>query len=129
MRARSIRLCLLSKDTKTCLKLTLSTLIDITLHQQSVPRHILRSIIATITHTTNIVLSNGVSKRLFYLRKFTFFFHVRMFLEKQPAHVSEEETTTRVVRVGISFRILVMYTMVTAPFVNIILQRHGIGES
>lgn len=46
---------------------------------------------------------------------------VRVLLHHEPAHVTEEESPFRVMRISVCLTELVVNTMITAPLVNVIL--------
>lgn len=41
-----------------------------------------------------------------------------MFLDQQPAHVGEEESSTRVVGIGVALGVFVMYAVIPCPVVD-----------
>lgn len=50
-----------------------------------------------------------------------------MLFTHQPADVGEEEPTVHVVGISISLRVLVMDSMISGPFVKIVLEEKGIA--
>lgn len=49
--------------------------------------------------------------------------NLRMWSQEYPTHMGKEETPFRVVRIGISFRILVVHSMVVSPRVGVALKQ------
>jgi len=53
---------------------------------------------------------------------------VRVLLDKEPPHVSEKESTCRVVRIRIGFGILVVHAVIASPMVNATLIGDAVAE-
>ena len=65
-----------------------------------------------------------VTHQIIHCDLFTFANHFRMLANQKPTNVSKEKTSCSIVWVGIRFRILVVYSMVSWPFKNMILSEN-----
>lgn len=45
-----------------------------------------------------------------------------MFADQQPTNMRKEESTGGIVWIGIGFAVFVVHTMITRPFVNVVLR-------
>lgn len=72
-------------------------------------------------YSLSLIDDNRVLQEITHVDSFTTSQYLRMFLTKQPAHVSKKESATSVMRISVSFTELVMYTVISAPFINVIL--------
>jgi hypothetical protein len=64
---------------------------------------------------------NGVLQKIADVNSLSTAFHFGVLLAQQPTNVSKKETTAGVMRISISFAKLVMDTVISAPFINIVL--------
>lgn len=62
-----------------------------------------------------------IGQNVTHVQLTTTFQHLGMFVHHQPAHVSEEKASIRVVRISIGFRILVVNSVIAYPIVQAIL--------
>ena len=76
-------------------------------------------------YTKNIILvlklQDWISSEVTQIRFSSAFDDHRMLLQHQPADVSKKESPVCIVRIRISLRVLVMYTMIPAPVDDIVL--------
>lgn len=76
---------------------------------------------------------NRVGFQVFHVDHATLAGHVRVLADHQPAHVREEKSPRRVVRIGVRVGELVVDSVVPDPFVYVVLERqcleHGQQQS
>lgn len=65
---------------------------------------------------------DGIGNQITEVQAFAFLHHIGMFLAQQPANMGEEEATSGIMRIGISFRELVVDTMIAGPMEGGILE-------
>lgn len=81
---------------------------------------------ATHSHLLSLESDNGVIQKISEIQLSSLFYDVFVLAHEQPADVGEEEATAGIVGVCICLRVLVVHTVVSAPLVDVILQReHG----
>lgn len=81
--------------------------------------------------SSNLLLldhNEWIGQTVAHINRFPFFIDLGPFGHHQPAHVREKQSTTGVVRIGITVLVFVMYTMVMYPNPDPILMSNRIEE-
>ena len=71
--------------------------------------------------------NNGISSNVIHGNPFPFRVDIPVFLDKQPAHVGKEEPSVGIVGVSVSVGKLMVDSMVPDPFIDVVLQSHGLA--
>lgn len=82
---------------------------------------------AARSHLLSLEPDNGVVQQVSEIQFSPLLDDVPVFAHEQPADVGEEEATAGVVRVCVRLRVLVVHAVVSAPLVDVILQREHSG--
>lgn len=82
---------------------------------------------ATHPHLLSLESDDGVIQQIGEIQLSSLFYDVFVLAHKQPANVGEEEAPAGIVWVRICLRVLVVHAVVSAPLVDVILQREQGG--
>lgn len=82
---------------------------------------------AVCSHLLSLEPDDGVVQQVSEIQFSPLLNDVPVLAHEQPADVGEEEATAGVVRVCVRLRVLVVHAVVSAPLVDVILQREHSG--
>jgi uncharacterized membrane protein len=72
--------------------------------------------------------NDGILHEVTAVKRWSFLDDIGMLLAQQPTAVGKEESSESIVGISISFAVLVMNSMISRPFVDIILESHAIED-
>lgn len=71
---------------------------------------------------------NGISFQVTHIDLLALLFDIGMFSTQQPTHMGKEETTSGIVWICVSIGKFMMHTMISGPFVNVILEGQRLAQ-